>query len=112
MIKSEIPLGGPSAEQSVQFTLRVEEAQDALARFEDAMQQANWPGAMVDQFMGDIDTLHGELSEPSPSPTVVQDAGRSMRHTLDVVTARIEVPNVMAAANALWSAIGLTRAPN
>ena len=38
------------------------------------MQQANWPGALVDQFMGDIDTLHAELSEPSPSPNIVQDA--------------------------------------
>ncbi len=46
---------------------------------------------MVDQFMGDIDIPHAELSDPSPSPSIVQEAGRSMPHTLDVVTARIEV---------------------
>jgi hypothetical protein len=111
MIKSETQ-GNPSTRLCVQFTLHVEEARDALARFEEAMQQANWPGAVVDQFMGDIDILHGELSEPSPSPTIVQGAGKSMRHTLDVVTARIEVPNVIAAAQALWLAIGLAEAPN
>jgi hypothetical protein len=35
-----------------------------------------------------------------------------MRHTLDVVTARIVEPNVIAAAQALWLAIGLAEAPN
>ena len=88
--------------------LHVEKARDALARLEDAIQQANWPGTVFEQFAGDIDTLHGELSEPSPSPTVVQVAGESIRHTLDALTSRIEVPNVTAAAQALWSAIGLS----
>jgi hypothetical protein len=100
--------GNPSTQQCVQSTLHAEEARDALARFEDAIQQANWPDVVFNQFAGDIATLHGELSEPSPSLTVVQDAGRSMRYTLDVVTARIEVPKVIASARALWSAIGLS----
>jgi hypothetical protein len=60
----------------------------------------------------EVDTLHAELSEPSPSPSIVQEAGRSMRNTLDVVTAQIEVPNIIASAQALWSAIGLAEAPN
>lgn len=107
MIKNEIQLGNPSKPLCVQFTLHIKEAHDALSRFEEAIQRANWPGVVVDQFMGDMDTLHTELSNPSPSPTILQDAGRSMRKTLDVVTARIEVPNIIAAAKALWAAIGL-----
>ena len=108
MIKNEIQPRNPSTPLCVQFTLHIAEARDALARFEEAIQQANWPDTVVNQFAGDIDTLHGELSEQSPSPTIIRDAGKSMRHTLDIITARIEVPNVIASAQALWSAIGLS----
>ena len=107
MIKNEIQPRNPSTPLCVQFTLHIAEARNALARFEEAIQQANLPDTVVDQFAGDIDTLHRELSEPSPSPTIIRDAGKSMRHTLDVITARIEVSYVIASAQALWSAIGL-----
>ena len=112
MIKNEIQPRNPSTPLCVQFTLHIAEARDALAGFEEAIQQANWPDTVVNQFAGDIDTLHGELSEQSPSPTMIRDAGKSMRYTLEVVTARIEVPNVISSAQALWSAIGLAETPN
>ena len=102
------PQVNPRTQPCVRYVLHVEEARDALARFEEAIQQANWPDTVFNQFAGDIDTLHGELSEPSPSPTIIRDAGISMRHTLDIITSRIEVPSVIAAAEVLWSAIGLS----
>ena len=81
--------------------------QAALESFEEAIQRANWPSALVDQLMGEIDAIYAELSKPHPSLTVLQEKGRSMRNTLEEVTAWIEAPNVIAAAQALWSAIGL-----
>jgi hypothetical protein len=108
MIENESQLGNPSTPLCVQFTLRIEEARDALARFEEAIQKANWPGVIVDQFTGDMETLHAELTRAWPSPTILQDAGKTLRKTFASVTARIEVPNIIAAAQALWPALGLS----
>jgi hypothetical protein len=86
MIKNESQLGNPSTPLCVQFTLRIEEARDALARFEEAIQKANWPGVVVDQFTGDMETLHAELTRAWPSPTILQDAGKSLRPGLRCLT--------------------------
>jgi hypothetical protein len=98
MVTSAFPQRWPSAERSFQ---------DALESFEEAIQSANWPSALVDKLMGEIDAIHAELSKPRPSLSVLQEEARSMRNTLEEVTAWIEAPNVIAAAQALWSAIGL-----
>jgi hypothetical protein len=98
MVTSVFPQRSPSAERSFL---------DALESFEEAIQRANWPSALVDRLMGEIDAIYAELSKPHPSLTVLQEKGRSMRNTLEEVTAWIEAPNVIAAAQALWSAIGL-----
>jgi hypothetical protein len=81
--------------------------QAALESFEEAIQRANWPSALVDQLMGEIDAIYAELSKPRPSLAALQEEGRSMRNTLEEVTAWIEATNVIAAAEALLSAIGL-----
>jgi len=98
MVTSVFPQRSQSAERSFL---------DALESFEEAIQRANWPSALVDQLMGEIDAIYAELSKPHPSLTVLQKKGRSMRNTLEEVTAWIEAPNVIAADQALWSAIGL-----
>ena len=81
--------------------------QAALESFEEAIQRANWPSALADQLMGEIDEIRAELSKPHPSLGFLQEEVRSMRNTLEEVTAQIEAPNIMAAAQALSSAIGL-----
>ena len=49
---------------------------DALESFEEAIQRANWPSALVDQLMGEIDAIYAELSKPHPSlhPATSQQA--------------------------------------
>jgi hypothetical protein len=48
MVTSVFPQRSPSAERSFL---------DALESFEEAIQRANWPSALVDQLMGEIDAI-------------------------------------------------------
>jgi hypothetical protein len=98
MVTRAFPQHSPSAERRIL---------DALESLEEAIRRANWPSALVDQLMGEIDAIYAELSKPRPSLAVLQEEGRSIRNTLEEVTTWIEATNVIAAAQALWSVIGL-----
>jgi hypothetical protein len=56
---------------------------------------------------GDLHTIAAQLSKTSPSLVVLQEAGRSLRNIVEGVAAGLMTPGVLAAATALWIALGL-----
>jgi hypothetical protein len=107
MTGSTIQQGSPGANQAVQFLLHIEPARAALAAFETAIQGTSMAPAMVDEIAADVQTIKAQLSKPAPSVSIIQEAGRSLRSVLEGVAGGLLTPAVMAAAPALWSALGL-----
>jgi hypothetical protein len=107
MTGSTIQQGSPGAKQSVQFTLNIEPARSALTAFESSIKGANLPAIMLGELLADVHTIRAQLSKPSPTLSIVQEAGRSLRNVVEGVAAGILTPGVVAVAPALWSALGL-----
>jgi hypothetical protein len=108
MTGSTIQQGSPDARQTVQFSLVVESAQSALDAFEKAIQGVSVPSAAMVEIVADVQTIKAQLSKPSPSLPIVQEAGKSLRAIVEGVAAGILTSPVIAAAPALWSALGLS----
>lgn len=107
MTGSTIQQGSPDAVQAVQLSLIVEPVRAALATFESAIKGVALPPATLNEITADLQTIKAQLSKPAPSVSIVQEAGRSLRAVLEGVTAGLLAPAVIAAAPALWSALGL-----
>ena len=107
MTGSAIQQGSSAATQSVQFNLNIDEAKAAAAAFESAIRTAQLPQKQLDEVTADLHTIAAQLSKASPSVAILQEAGRSLRNIVEGVTAGLATPGVVAAAPALWSALGL-----
>jgi hypothetical protein len=107
MTGSTIQQGSPGAKQSVRSSLNIESAVAALATFETAIKQTNLPATTLGDLMVDVRTIRDQLSKSSPTPSIIQEAGRSLRNIMEGITGGILTPGVIAAAPALWSALGL-----
>jgi hypothetical protein len=107
MTGSTIQQGSPGAKQSVQFSLTVESARTALDAFEKAIQGVRIPPDILGEIVADVQTIKAQLSKPAPSMAIVQEAGRSLRAIVEGVAAGLLTSPVIAAAPALWSALGL-----
>jgi hypothetical protein len=107
MTGSAIQQGSAGATQSVQFNLRVDEAKAALAAFDSAIRAVQLPRAQSHEVVADLQTIAAQLSKTSPSLTILQEAGRSLRNIVEGVAAGLMTPSVLAAAPALWNALGL-----
>src|SRR5262249_6246003 len=107
MTGSAIQHGSPGATQSVQFNLKIDEAKSALAAFEAAMKTVQLSKPQSDEVMAELNTISAQLSKPSPSLVILQEAGRSLRNIVEGVAAGLMTPSVLAVAPALWSALGL-----
>ena len=106
MTGSAIQQGSPNATQIVSINLDFREVKRAVAAFEAAMDAAGLPAASVAELNGDIATIRAQLSKASPMPGILQEAGRSMRNVVEGIAAGLLTPEVLAAAPALWSALG------
>jgi len=107
MTGSTIQQGSPNATQSVQFALKIDEAKTALAAFESAIKAVQLPRPHSDEIAADLQTIAAQLAKTSPSLTILQEAGRSLRNIVEGVAASLMTPSVVAVAPALWSALGL-----
>lgn len=107
MTGSAIQHGSPGATQSVQFNLEIDEAKSALAAFEAAIKTVQLPKPQLDEVTAELSTIAAQLSKASPSPVILQEAGRSIRNIVEGVAAGLMTPSALAAAPALWSALGL-----
>jgi hypothetical protein len=108
MTGSAIQQGSPGAKQSVEFTLSVEAANNALTVFESALVgAATLPTKAVDDLTADIRTIRAQLVEPSPSGVIIQEAGKSMRNVIEGIVGGMLTPAIASAAAALWSVLGI-----
>ena len=107
MIGSSIAQASPGAKQTVEFTLNIETATTASARFEAAIATTPLPANTVEELKGDIHTIRAQLQKPSPSRLIIQEAGKSLRHVVEGIAGGMLTPTVATTATALWSALGL-----
>jgi hypothetical protein len=107
MTGSAIQHGSPGGTQSVQFNLKIDEAKSALAAFESVIKTVQLPKSQLDEVTAELSTITAQLSKPSPSLVIVQEAGRSLRNIVEGIAAGLMTPSALAAAPALWSALGL-----
>jgi hypothetical protein len=107
MTGSTIQQGSPNATQTVSIHLNIGDIERAVADFEAALDATDLPAATVAELKGDIATIRAQLSKASPMAGILQEAGRSMRNVVEGIAAGLLTPAVLAAAPALWSALGL-----
>jgi hypothetical protein len=107
MTGSTIQQGSPSANQNVQFALRIEDAKLALTALEAALAEAALPPAAQADVSADLQTIKAQLSKPTPSLQILREAGKSARSMLEGGAAGLLAPHAFTAATALWSALGL-----
>jgi hypothetical protein len=107
MTGSAIQQGSPGAKQNVEFTLEIQAVDKALTAFESAVAAASLPQAKADELTADVRAIRAQLAKPSPSAIIIQEAGRSLRNVVEGIAGGMLTPGIVAAAAALWSALGL-----
>jgi len=103
------PAGKSSgSQQTIQFSLHVEQVRAAVTAFENAVRITELPAAMLNEIVADLDTIKAQISKSSPVVAIVQEAGKSLRNIVEGVAAGILTPSVIAAAPpALWASLRL-----
>jgi hypothetical protein len=107
MTGSAVQQGSANATQAVRFDFKIDEARSALAAFQSAINAVQLPKAHHDEVAAELQTITAQLSKTSPSLTILQEAGRSLRNIVEGIAAGLMTPGVLAAAPALWNALGL-----
>ena len=107
MIGSAVQQGSPAATQTTHITLNLDLVRAALAAFEAALSSVAVASSKRDEMLADVRTISAQLSKPAPSTSIVREAGRSLRSVVEGVAAGALTLPVIAAAAALWSALGL-----
>jgi hypothetical protein len=102
-----IQQGSPGATQTVEFKLNVEVALAAVHTFESELSKVRIDDGAMTELAADIATIKAQLSKPSPSIGILQEAGRSIRNIVEGIAAGILTSPVVTAAAALGAAIGL-----
>ena len=95
------------SQQTIQFSLHVEQVRAAVTAFENAVRITELPAAMLNEIVADLDTIKAQISKSSPVVAIVQEAGKSLRNIVEGVAAGILTPSVIAAAPALWACLRL-----
>jgi hypothetical protein len=104
---SAVQQNSPGAAQSVQFNLNIDDVRSALAAFETAINAVQLPKPHSDDVTAEMNTISAQLAKASPSLVILQEAGRSLRNIVEGIAAGLMTPGVLAAAPALWNALGL-----
>jgi hypothetical protein len=107
MTGSTIQRGSPNAQQNVRFTLNINSAQMALLNFETAIRKLTLSELTRTELNADLHTIRAQLSKSSPSLSIIQECGRTIRNGIEGIAAAVLTPSVIAAGKALWSALGI-----
>jgi hypothetical protein len=107
MTGSTIQQGSSNAQQNVRFTLNINSAQMALLNFETAIRKLTLSELTRADINADLHTIRAQLSKSSPSLSIIQECGRTIRNVIEGNTAGVLTPSVIAAGKLLWSALGL-----
>ena len=107
MTGSTIQQGSPNAQQNVRFTLNINSAQMALLNFETEISKLTLSELTRTDINADLHTIRAQLSKSSPTLSIIQECGRTIRDVIEGNTAGALTPSVIAAGKALWSALGV-----
>ena len=107
MTGSVIQQGSPGATQTVQQKVDVKSVTTALNTLESELSRVQIDNTTLTELSADIATIKAQLSKPSPSMRILQEAGRSVRNVIEGIAGGILTPEVIAAVTALGAALGL-----
>jgi hypothetical protein len=93
-----IQQGSPGATQTVEFKLNVEVALAAVHTFESELSKVRIDDGAVTELAADIATIKAQLSKPSPSIGILQEAGKSIRNIVEGIAGGILTSPVLTAA--------------
>lgn len=100
-------LGSRNVSGDISVAINVEAAKTALGAFEDALAEAPIPADILAELKPELNTIKAQLAKPKPSNTILAEAAHSVRNIIEGIVGGALTPHVLAAASALWSALGL-----
>jgi hypothetical protein len=87
--------------------INVAAARDALGSLEAALAETGISSACRDDVQSDLDTIKAQLTKREPSRSITAEAAKSIRNVVEGISAGMLTPPAMAAAAALWTALGI-----
>jgi len=106
MTGSTIQQGSPNSTQQ-QVAINVASADKALADLEQSLAESEVAADTLAEMKADIQTIRAQMAKPSPSMTIVREAGKSLRNVVEGGVGGMLTPAATAAAKALWSLLGI-----
>ena len=98
-------MNDPKSSQN--FSINVEAARLAVTEFEWALQATSLPAETLAELSGDLDTIKAQIAKPSPSRTIINEAGSSIRNVIEGMSGGM-LPNSLGPyASDLLDALGL-----
>jgi hypothetical protein len=107
MTGSVIQQGSPGASQSGDFKVNVEAVTAALHDFESELSKQTLDGDKMAAIAADVATVKAQLTKPSPSMTILREAGKSIRNIVEGIAATLITPEFITVTAALGSALGV-----
>jgi hypothetical protein len=102
-----IQQNSPGATQTFEFKLDIEAAQTALQTFESELSKSEIDDRARRELAAEIATIKAQLSKPSPSVSILHEAGKSVRNVVEGVVTGVLTSPLLKAAIALATALGL-----
>jgi hypothetical protein len=107
MTGSVIQQSSPGATQTVELKIDVQAVTAALSTLESELSRTKIDENAMASLLADIATIKAQLSKPSPSVGILQEAGRSVRNVIEGIAAGMLTPEAIAAMTALGASLGL-----
>jgi hypothetical protein len=106
MTGSVIQQGSPGASQSGDFKVNVEGVTTALHRFESELGKQSLDEDKMTAVAADVATIKAQLTKPSPSMSILREAGKSLRNIIEGIGAGMLTPEFITVTAALGSVLG------
>jgi hypothetical protein len=102
-----IQQGSPGATQTFELKANIGTAQAALQAFEAELNKSEIDDRARQELAADIATIKAQLSKPSPSVSILHEAGKSVRNVVEGVVAGALTSPLLHTAIALGLTLGL-----
>jgi hypothetical protein len=106
MTGSVIQQASPGASQSGDVKVNIEAVTTALRSFESELSKQSFDEGKMAAFAADVATIKAQLTKPSPSMTILHEAGKSIRNVIEGIAASLLTPEFVAVTDALSAVLG------
>jgi hypothetical protein len=107
MSNSTLQQGAGNSISNATMTINISAARDAIVSLETTLAGSDISSATREEIQGDLDTIKAQLAKCEPSRSIVAEAAKSLRNIFEDVVAGALTPKEIAAAAALWTALGM-----